>query len=694
MRITRYIWITTILLLAACHTDEPIRKCGSLELLAGMEEGGLSAGTKAGGENADHNTHLTLTSGTKLALRVSGGWANHGTAGTVTQTATATVGAETAAASRHNTLSISPVLYWDDYGTADLDNAAGRAAGLTIYGVAINGKTTAPDVNDWLALSWTLAADQTTGGQNPADKDLLISNNVQTATTVAGKELDTGTYKFDERAYGKLLEFKHALSKITVILTAGDGFSSSLFASDPEVRLTSNNASTSFTEWPYITGYVNVTTGQVAPESHSALTMYQSSSTGHIVTKEALVLPGSAFENDESIIARINADGNIYYVTAEKIRTAISDSHATDGPYSTEAGKNYIIKVTVNKTAIAVTATVTDWTGVTAEAIAPVINISSDFGSGASPSSNSFSFYRSTSLNNGYSSSGKVGSYYAYESTITKYEDNWIMAPQLYWSNHNTHYQFRGVWPQTGTGTGEEAYPRVEDGTGTTSGYQVIKIQNVAYTANSFPSDLQIARPEIDPGIQCTNNEPGHTRTYLYNGGICATEGDINLNFRYMMCQVEVNLSTVDGTGTVLLTGAVVDIINVYSSADVKLGDRGVVPTGSPGAYTLNTVDGDGNENKRWSAIVPQILTWTSAQAAGNVQFRITITNSDSTTDVYYADIKPILQSGSSALVAPNGEWESGVHYVYNLVLSKTKVNVTASLANWTTANANQDVWF
>ena len=272
------------------------------------------------------------------------------------------------------------------------------------------------------------------------------------------------------------------------------------------------------------------------------------------------------------------------------------------------------------------------------------------------------------------------------------------MTPQLYWPSHNTHYQFRGVWPQTVI-TDVTTSPRVKDGTGSSNGYQVIEVQNVAYSANTFPSDLQIGRPEISESAKCSNNEPGHTQTLLYNGGICASEGTITLNFRYIMSQVEVNLTTTDTPNDqVRLDGAKVELVNVYSSGDVKLGDRGVIPTGTTTTpYTLNTVDGDGNDNKRLSAIVPQILTYTTAQADGNVKFRITIYNDagDPTNiDVYEADIKPILNSGKTAELAPNGKWESGVHYVYNLKISKTEVKVTATLANWTTVNATQDIWF
>lgn len=701
MRFTHYIWIAPLLILSACHREEFIRECGPIELQAGIVEGSASAQTKAGAED-NHAKHQVFTGSTKLRLQVSGTWTGHGT-GTVTQTTTATVGDASGSDNLHNALSISPQLYWDDYGTADSENTDGRAAGLTIYGVAINGKTTPPSVSNWTALGWDVAYDQhSVQNWTSTDTDLLISNNVQSSTTVAAKKLDTGTYKFDDRATGKLLEFKHALSKITVNLKAGKGFSSTNF--EATVKLTSNDGGSSNTEWPYTHGVVNVTNGTVSGlDNRYAIFMKQlaSATTGYDITKEALVMPGSPFDRDDAIIARINANENIYYVTAQQIRTAaIAAGHTpeTGGEILTKAGYNYIINVTVNKTDIVVTATVTNWTNVEAEVIEPVINISGNLGGTAPepPGDIHYSFYRSESLNSGYIGT-KQNEYYYPEESVLSYTistQEWSMSPILYWPNHNTHYQFRAVWPRTVTTSGAEilSSPRLQDGT---AGCQVIKVQNVAYAEGTFPSDLQIARPNVpDANQNCGNNETGHTKKNLYTEGICAREGVINLTFNYMMSQVEVNLSTVEGIGAVPLTNAVVDIINVYSYADVKLGDREVVPTGSTGAYTLNTVDGVGNENKRWSAIVPQILTWTSAQAAGNVQFRITITNSDSTTDVYYADIKPILQSGSSALVAPNGKWESGVHYVYNLVLSKTKVNVTASLDNWTTANANQDVWF
>ena len=720
MKHIHYLYIAALTFLIACSSEERITTdsnedpSGPIELSADIVEGSTKATTRSGAED-NHANHQALTSDTKLALRVSGTWTEHGESPyAVVKTTTATVGAETSSGSKHNSLTCSPLLYWDDYGSADPANATtGRTEGLTIYGAAINGKTIAPSVSDWTALSWTLPANQTASESTPADKDLLISNNIKAGT-------GDGTYKFDSRASGKLLEFTHALSKITVNLNANNGFTDGVFASDPEVKLTSNNASTSYAEWAYTTGTINITTGAVSSQSNPAvITMWQAVSApdGYDITKEALVMPGSQFSADDAIIARINADGNIYYVTAEKIRTAISASHASEGAYSTEAGKNYIINVTVNKTDIVVTATVANWTNISADEVAPVINVSGDLGGSAVISADkTFSFYRSSfpNINLGYSydESLKENNYYKEESVLgyTHSTTTWTMSPVLYWPNHNTHYQFRAVWPRTvTTTTGDEDKPRVvrEAPVGQTSEYQLIKVHNEAYTPDHFPSDLMIARPDVPNGYQnCGNNEDGHIKKNLYTDGICAREGTINLKFKYMMSQVEVILTTTDTDyDKVKLDGAIVELVNVHKTGSVKLGDMEVITTGtSPlsnpvldtfGDYTL---DYNSTSTHYHSAIVPQPLRFTEPLADGNLKFRIKIMNAagDAVDDIYYADIKPISVkvTSSSDAAAPVTNWESGKHYVYTLHLSKTEIKVTASLANWTEVTASQTVWF
>ena len=738
MKHIHYLYIGAFTFLIACSSEERIttdsneEPSGPIELSAGIAEGNSKATTRTGAE--DHHTtpgHQTFTSDTKIALRVSGTWTGHGESPyTVVKTTTATVGAETSSGSKHNSLTCSPLLYWDDYGSADLANAAtGRTEGLTIYGAAVNGQTSIPTdlssingvttASAWEGLSWTLPADQSSGWST---KDLLISNNIS-GDNGATYQNDYGRYLFDKRTLGKLLEFKHAMSKITVVMTAGDGFVGGVFdaTTQEEVKLTSNDATTSNADWPLITGKVNITDGVVDITSsgqgtHSTVIMYEAANSS-TVTKEALVMPGSLFgSNDNDIIARINADGNIYYVTAQNIRTAMRTANSSTD-YKTEAGKNYIINVTVDKTGIShVSATVADWTNVSADPVAPKVNVTGNLGNlGSSLPDDNYSFYFSKfedqySINKGYGTVTEAGNidFYAEQRYITKSGTDWTMSSDLYWPDHNTHYQFRCVWPRTTTNSGTvtkvapavsdsiHSNPRVELFTYGGQDYHIIRVQNVAYTAGTFPSDLMIARPE-DIDQNCSNTESGHNTQNLYRDGICATQGTINLNFKYMMSQVEVNLKTNDSQADeVNITNAKVELVDVHKTGLVKLGDRGIflngVRSATPapatdtfgdyplGNYTLTTPEGKKNANYR-SAIVPQ--------SVANARFRITIYKNgvinDGIDDIYYADIAPLTS---------NSEWTSGNRYVYTLTVTKTKVNATVTLTDWTTNNASQNIWF
>ena len=714
---SHYIIVSAMMaLLTACSGDEDVitpaytvgEADNAITLRAGIREGGSGVQTRA--VDTNHANHLAFTTqGTMANLRIDGTWTGHGTDGTVTQTTSATIGAETSSGSKHNSLALTTDIFWDDYGTADPANTTGRTGGLTIYGVAVDGYKTGgafalpnettnnlTTISNWEALPWTLPANQTSGWAN---YDLLTSNNIK-----EGEGYD-GTLKFDEvksNTSSDLLVFTHAMSKVTVKLTAGAGFVDSKFVSTPTVTLLGF----------YTEGKVNVegkTTTATTTTSHDISTHLDEGGQGNTTANfSALVFPGNSFANTTQI-AKIEADGNVYYVTAEKINAA---NTADQDVF--ESGKNYIINVIVNKTEINVSATVTNWVDVESAEVSPVINVDASWGSsdtGSSDSFDSFSFYRSTSFAYGYSNglTGNTEDYFISEAIAKKpnasEETQWkfynstanvATEVHLYWPNHNTHYQFRGVWPNTSVKADDtQTAPHVSK-VSESDATQKIDIRNAAYsTSENYPSNLMIGRPEVTGN--CNNTETGHTTTDLISGGICATEGKVNLNFRYVMSQVEVVLST-SGVGSSdrvnIDANTVVEIVNVAKEGYVRLGDREVVPSDdATNSYTLDKVSGEGNDLKRHSAIVPQVLAYPTAGALTNARFKITVTNGDGTKDVYYTDIKPIKKTGSSDPVAPDGKWESGVHYVYNLKLTKTEIKVSATITDWTRVDASDDVW-
>ena len=86
-------------------------------------------------------------------------------------------------------------------------------------------------------------------------------------------------------------------------------------------------------------------------------------------------------------------------------------------------------------------------------------------------------------------------------------------------------------------------------------------------------------------------------------------------------------------------------------------------------------------------AIVPQELS-------DNVLFKITVKNSDGTTDVYTAQINKIKgKKASETTPALITEWKHGEHYIYTLDVKKSQIFVSATVTDWKTVDAAEDVW-
>lgn len=722
-------------LFTACHHDDddivvpPTYTVGeainAIALRAGISEGGEGVQTRAvdgnhaAGANGGGHVPFKTSPATQLRLRVDGTWVGKGfTSDLVSKPTTATIGEVTGNENKHNKVSFtsSEQLYWDDYGTADPDNTTGRTTGLTIYGVAVEGEN-APAVSDWEALPWTLDANQTGGW---AAKDLLTSNNI---TSTAD-----GTYKFDDYVHdltespkqaSNLLEFTHAMTKITVNLTAGEGFVDAKFVSKPTVTLLQF----------YHTGTYNVesktpaaTTGNKTDiNAHLAQVKATSSAewsdapaswtSSHMTKYDALVFPGNQFSatigaspeytpTSTTNILELNADGNIYKVTAAQLVKAMNAAGTTGSVNGTlEQGKNYILNIIVNKTKIVVTATIKAWEDVSTENALPKINVTATYGyiagavTGSTAFNKDYDLFRSTTKEAGYdedaNSSNGINPAARYTSSA------WNKT--IYWPDHQTHYFFRGVYPQVGAEASGATLPN--EAVTTVTGNDVIAVSNATYTEATYPSDLAIAIPRgtTDGTYDETCKVAGHSST----PGICATEGVINMNFEYAMSKVEVRLkSTATGQGHIDLTkdNTRVDIIGGYNKARIKLSDglHDEYADADKGDYALHNLNSpaDGFLVTTLDAIVPQ-------QIGDDVIFRITVTNdngtvgdtSDDTTDVYECKVNLINVKNSSP-ATPVTEWAHGKHYIYELDLNKTAIKVVATLKDWVTISASDNVWF
>ena len=755
---TKNITLLSVVLSAALvscsdHAGDAAYTVGSednaIALTLGMNNSPAASTTRSGlATRADEPSYVALQANTGILMRVEGTWTGHDPV-SIIKTTNATASAAEGTNTYNTVSSYNPTLYWDDYGTADPANASGLEQGLAIYAVAVDGTTTAPTVkydtanssDEWGStgesstntLSWSTVEDATNATDQILHKDLLVSNNLSEATTNPGK-LTFAEHKAinknsnDADPTQSRLVFNHVLSKITFKLKAADGFSEYKFTNTPTVELTRGKVSDTETNYCYTEGTVNIKKG-VATATTSSTSKVTLKKTGtatvdnyEVVTEEAIVYPGTVLGSAKTdIVARVNADGNIYYVTAEQIMKAIDDYYSSattgDDKYHTKAGYNYIFNITVKKTAINVTATVTDWTGITAETVTPVINVSAAVGKPGTGTAtlSDFSFYRmadeevTDNIYNKYNTSftadggiykeevyAKVsGSETTKTCTFHKTDDSeGTTETKIYWPDHQTHYHFRGIYPRTGSASSESAKPLVVAyaKTGSTeNNAQGILVSNSKYDSNSFPSNLMIGMPEIDANTQCGNTD--HTsgnQVDMSEHGICARTGNINLNFRYMMSQVIVNLSTTEEVASKIhLDGNTkVEIVGAETEGYVDLHTReiGSFKSESTKGYTLTKSSTD---TQRHDCIVPQSLK--------DLQFKISVYDKDNNTklrDIYYATISDIeVSDGESTDKKKISSWESGKKYTYNLKLSKSEVMVTATLTDWETKNADTDIW-
>ena len=644
-------------LLVSCSSDDGPFSVGEEENTIK-----LYAGVVANAETGDIATraaenYVAMQENTAITLTVNGTWTGH-TPPAIEQRTTGATKSFVENQTIKRKIECTPLLYWDDYGTADPANAeTGRKEGLTIYAVAVDGETAATTVGDFSSLAWSVDENQSGGW---AKKDLLISNNIS--------KTDAARYNFSERNDGKLLEFSHAMTKMTVNLTAGKGFAEGKFVTEPTATLHGFPTA----------GTVDVPDGSLTYDVNSIKDIQtfctNETKTGQQrVTRTAIVFPGRNLAdvtgNDAgNYIIKVEADGNIYYVSADKLKAAMPADKTM------KAGVNYILNITVNKTDIEITAAVKDWEDVTAEEDEPVINVTTSVGGNESDKQDgftSFAFYLSDAA--GENAETAYTEMSTASGTKTDGTEKWTFDTPLYWPSHSTHYFMRGVFP-----------------TATTVTEGKIAVTNALYNNQTFPSNLLVGAPVIATGTMCGNDD--HTQVDMSTGGICAREATVNLTFNYMTTQIEVRLSTPDtGSDRVTLAGAKVEIVDGYTNGTVNIHDKTVDVTGTATDYTVGHVETE-DANYRHATVVSQSLTNNDGK---DLRFRITLTNTDGTKDIYYTTIKNIkVKTSADATPASISAWEPGKHYIYSLKTRKTEILTSAAIVEWIVAEGEDDVWF
>lgn len=515
---------------------------------------------------------------------------------------------------------LSPVLYWDDFSSTEFDlRENGRGIRLK-YGYCFNGGTPSTALDEAAGtLGWTVNTNQSTADAMK-QSDLLYAAT-QPMIKYGHNQTDRGTLT---------LPYTHAMSKVTINVTAGEGFLTTT-GNFKETVLTLKKMQTKAS--------VNAPAATVTASSDAAdikdITTFNKAKTNTTATYQAIIAPTNLSAGN--VLAHItNIDGNDYDIPvtqgildAWKAENRLIDSedivdhgvaqaksradNSIPGGtgYTTKQGIHYILNVTVNKQKITIRATITDWDAVSATGVSQ-INFAGDVTATGSIASelkaNGFDVYKSSS----------ASSFTQKSTTVTNVSDVWTYSPVIYWAGQNDNSYFRAVSP---AGASTSALAQGIDLMWGTSGTDAVT-----------------------------------PRT-----------GDVPLKFEHLMSKLCVKLETSSDASKVDLTDATIKITNLANTGSYSIVDA-TVTAGTKAAVMLEGKPSGFNE-----FVIPQ----TIADDA-----RLVITLKDGTT--YSLQLNQCVKTGTTT---PVSAWAKGEFYTYTIKLTKQEITFSAEVKDWVPAS-------
>ena len=662
--------------------------------------------------------------------------------------------------------------YWDD--------AFGRDTKLTVYAMAVpnksvddnviadnkldqdGGTTVAPDwytvPTENTKINWSVSTDQTTTPLSV--QDLVYSNNIRSAETV-----NKGCYRqtWDGSAWSKSMQlgrmiwqskdpgdasvtvgqfdkghlvFKHALSWLTIVLKEGSGFNN---ASATDFAWTKDNAAATqnitLKGFP-TSGQLDLSNGAWSATTSSNITQLHDVTTIPVAAQttrqlEAYVLPGTVLDDNASNFIEFEIDNAKYYVSGEQIAEAVKSYYSATpaSPYAsfttTEAGKHYVINLTVSKKGIEnFTAAILDWETVNSSDITPDnVYCSFNFEDRGtrleSTDAAKFNIYRAGKDAGAYIDDNTAANYdwktgytttsgtsqvankatKSWASTTTSWTTDW------YWPDNRTYYHFRAA------GLGDNATSTDKDVTinkDATNG-DYFNITSGTLTESNY-RDYVWGAPftHVDNAYKIKYDNDGTTGFALRENGttkqiskaIGATNSQINMLLFHMTSQITVNVSSVTGDGSVTLINGdnktKVEILNFLPDGKVLMGTGAVSASGtrvSEGNSEMAYLSASTATTVSYAyGIVPQSLIYDTTGRIG-----LCITTPDG-NKYYVRDLSTctatvsstnlaIPYSGSSPYII--NAWYPHYKYTYNITLSKVGVtNITAAVLDWETVES------
>jgi len=330
-------------------------------------------------------------------------------------------------------------LYWDDFSDSSTPDTDLRTAGhglQSYYGYCYNGGTPFVALSPSNgSLKWKVG-NQTTA-EDVKKADLLWS---QTQTAVP--------YSHTPANAPITVPFSHAMSQVTVVLTLGDGFErvKKPLENTSLVLYNMNKECTFYAPEGTYNSFTDGTTVQMYGKDNQFV---------------AIVAPGTPLTVGEKFLDITDVDGNNYTLNITDAMLDATHWNATQ----MAPGVNYLLNITLSKTAIAVQATLSDWVPVSASGIGkieyPDDVVTLDVAAGSFAENDKFYLF--------YSSDDRYDNV-----AICIYKDGkWTVDPVIYWPDATTSYYFRAVmgtddllWATTPAHNGYEAGAAIKPRTG------------------------------------------------------------------------------------------------------------------------------------------------------------------------------------------------------------------------------------
>ena len=516
------------------------------------------------------------------------------------------------------TSNLTPTLYWDDFSNETNDLRSSNHYLQSFYGYCYNGGTPSDALTESTGvLGWTVPYDQT---QADALKhaDLLWS-----------AEQTPIKYDHAEGSRGKLvLPYTHAMSMVTVVVTAAEGFSDAALT-NTWLELQGMNRTCKTTAPTYEIS--NVGQGTDSPGLvKMALTLNE----GMTCTYRAIVVPQTVLTSGNSFLKINGAEDNNYEVKVTQNMLDHWASGLSEGKM--QSGYNYQLNVTINKVGIDVSATITNWNTVEATGTGEI------------------KFQNDVTTTGPIADELKVGGMDIYKSTSQSFDEKsttltwdgtnstWTYSPTIYWAGQGDASYFRALSPAAST-------------TAMAQGNDVL-------WGFACDADADISKVGTQNEVKIT------PRT-----------GDVSLRFRHAMSKITVQLVS-SGEAAVVLTDALISITNLANAGTLDL-VKGTIQAGEKQSKPIDcfcsashpVVDKPKLDNY---CVIPQSIGHDAV---------LTVKLADGTT--YSLPLNTCKDSSGQSIAT----WEQGRHYVYTITLTKGSISFRALVKEWVDSNGEGD---